>query len=151
MRRKIFVSMFMIALVAALVGGATFAYFSDTATNTNNSFAAGTLDIGNAEWTASGDFVVTNSFPGDTKTKEFTVKNTGSLPFNFNYSVVGAGDLFGGANPSSVTATDNDADNQLAPGETAIITVTFSMPTAAGNEYQGKQGTATITVNANQI
>ncbi len=45
MRRKIFLSMLMIALVAALVGGATFAYYTDQEVNNDNTFAAGTLDI----------------------------------------------------------------------------------------------------------
>lgn len=38
-------SMLVIALAAALVSGATMAWFTDTATSLNNTFSAGTVDI----------------------------------------------------------------------------------------------------------
>jgi len=44
-KTKIFMSMLVIALAAALVGGATMAWFTDEATNVGNTFTAGTVDI----------------------------------------------------------------------------------------------------------
>lgn len=151
MKKKILGSMLMISLVAALVGGATFAYFSDSATNSNNSFAAGTLLIDDAALSVSGAWDVTNAYPGMSATKTFTVKNAGSLPFKFTYSMAGTGALFGGDNPSTLTVTDEDGDDQLAPNESAVITAKFAMPDVAGNEYQNAAGTAVLTVNASQI
>ena len=43
--RKILVSLMIIALVCALIGGGVYAVFSDTETSTSNTFAAGTLDL----------------------------------------------------------------------------------------------------------
>jgi spore coat-associated protein N len=43
--KKIMMSLFTIAIVGALIGGGTFAYFSDTETSTGNTFQSGTIDF----------------------------------------------------------------------------------------------------------
>jgi len=43
--KNILKSLVIVVAVAAVAGGATWAYFTDQAKNTNNTFAAGTLDI----------------------------------------------------------------------------------------------------------
>ncbi|AXF56987.1 TasA family protein [Salicibibacter kimchii] len=58
-----------------LIGGGTFAYFSDSA-ETDNTFAAGTLDL-DAEPTEIID--VDNLQPGDTMIRDFELQNNGSL------------------------------------------------------------------------
>ncbi|WP_299744513.1 CalY family protein [uncultured Rossellomorea sp.] len=63
------------ALGLALVGGGTYAYFSDSV-ETNSTFAAGTLDI-NAAPTTIID--VKNIKPGDWMNRSFQLKNDGSL------------------------------------------------------------------------
>lgn len=63
------------ALGLALVGGGTYAYFSDSE-DTNNTFAAGTLDL-SANPTAIVD--VDNLKPSDRIERDFTLKNDGSL------------------------------------------------------------------------
>jgi len=45
MNKKILISLAMIAAVAAVVVGATTAYFSDVETSTGNTFTAGTIDL----------------------------------------------------------------------------------------------------------
>lgn len=59
----------------ALIGGGTFAYFSDTET-TNNTFAAGTLDLA-VDPTVIID--VDNLKPGDVMVREFILENSGTL------------------------------------------------------------------------
>lgn len=59
----------------SLIGGGTYAYFSDTA-QTNNSFAAGTLDL-TAEPTEIID--VDELQPGDSVIRDFELQNSGSL------------------------------------------------------------------------
>ncbi|WNS41861.1 TasA family protein [Paenibacillus sp. MMS20-IR301] len=63
------------ALGLSLIGGGTFAYFSDTAQSTAT-FAAGTLDL-----TSDPSVIVdiSNLKPGDTVTKNFKLKNSGTL------------------------------------------------------------------------
>ncbi|MBS4192183.1 M73 family metallopeptidase [Bacillus sp. FJAT-49705] len=63
------------ALGLSLVGGGTFAYFSDTEV-TNNTFAAGTLDLSVNPKTIVN---VDNIKPGDTMLREFKLVNNGSL------------------------------------------------------------------------
>lgn len=63
------------ALGLTLIGGGTFAYFSDTAQSTAT-FAAGTLDL-NSDPSVIVD--LNNLKPGDTVTKNFKLKNDGTL------------------------------------------------------------------------
>lgn len=63
------------ALGLSLIGGGTFAYFSDTAQSTAT-FAAGTLDL-NSDPSVIVD--LNNLKPGDTVTRNFKLKNDGSL------------------------------------------------------------------------
>ncbi|WP_100010389.1 TasA family protein [Lentibacillus sediminis] len=59
----------------SLVGGGTFAYFSDAET-VDNTFAAGTLDLGVDPTIA---FDIDNLKPGDTMIRSFKMTNEGSL------------------------------------------------------------------------
>lgn len=74
-KAKLGLSMATAALGISLVGGGTFAYFSATE-NTTGTFAAGYIDL-----TANPTTVinVTDIKPGDSWTKSFTLKNTGTV------------------------------------------------------------------------
>lgn len=63
------------ALGISMIGGGTYAYFSSSET-TNNSFAAGTLDL-TAEPTEIIE--VEDLKPGDSMTRDFELQNSGSL------------------------------------------------------------------------
>lgn len=45
MKKRILLSAIVVTVVCVLVGGATFAYFTDSATNSWNNFSAGTIDL----------------------------------------------------------------------------------------------------------
>ncbi|MCK6208148.1 CalY family protein [Bacillus infantis] len=74
-KKKLGLGIASAALGVSLVGGGTFAYFSDTAEATG-SFAAGTLDL-SADPTTIID--VDNIKPGDTMLRSFDLVNGGSL------------------------------------------------------------------------
>ncbi|SFA99693.1 spore coat-associated protein N [Lentibacillus halodurans] len=79
------------ALGLSLIGGGTYAYFSDSET-TNNTFAAGTLDLA-VEPTQVID--VDNIQPGESMTRDFELQNNGSLAIDkvlleTDYSVIDA-------------------------------------------------------------
>jgi predicted ribosomally synthesized peptide with SipW-like signal peptide len=78
MKKLLFIAMAAI-LSIGLIGGA-FAYFTDTATTTANSFTAGTLSIDNNELTSITAFTIPNMAPGDV-TGEYSViiRNDGSI------------------------------------------------------------------------
>ncbi|WP_439020199.1 TasA family protein [Bacillus thuringiensis] len=75
LKKKLGMGIASAVLGAALVGGGTFAFFSDKEVS-NNTFAAGTLDL-----VANPKAVVdvSNLKPGDTIEKEFKLENKGSL------------------------------------------------------------------------
>lgn len=148
MKTRIFMSMLVIALAAALVGGATMAIFTDMEQSLGNTFAAGTVDItvGTTTLAVNSD----NIDPGDTKTGSFSVTNAGTLELRYSVSAATSGALFGGANPAVVGGLDDDQNVVLAPGATATVTFTVTLPAAAGNEYQGVSGTVNLTINAVQ-
>jgi spore coat-associated protein N len=75
LKKKLGLGVASAALGLSLVGGGTFAYFSDTAV-TNNSFAAGTLDLA-ANPTTIID--IDNLKPGDTMLRTFNLENNGTL------------------------------------------------------------------------
>lgn len=67
------------ALAVSMIGGGTYAYFSDTEVN-NSTFAAGTLDINVKGNDADNAIInVSNLKPGDTMLRTFKLNNTGSL------------------------------------------------------------------------
>jgi spore coat-associated protein N len=63
------------ALGLSFIGGGTFAYFSDSV-ETENTFAAGTLDLGLNPSTVVN---INNIKPGDEIYREFTLENNGTL------------------------------------------------------------------------
>lgn len=90
-KKKLGLGVASAALGLALIGGGTFAYFSDTEV-TNNTFAAGTLDLA---VNPSVIVDVNNLKPGDVVAREFALENNGSLDISSidlatAYSVVDA-------------------------------------------------------------
>ncbi|WP_017796438.1 CalY family protein [Oceanobacillus kimchii] len=74
-----------------LIGGGTYAYFSDSVT-TNNTFAAGTIDLG---MDPTEIISVDNIKPGDVITRDFELQNNGTLDIekvllDTDYTVVDA-------------------------------------------------------------
>ena len=92
-------------LVIAMVGGGTWAYFSDTESSTNNSLTAGTLDLTvNGVNTAVTTFSEAAVVPGDSGNGSTTLANAGSLAgeLDITFSVIsntpgaGGGEYEGG-------------------------------------------------------
>ncbi len=90
MNRRTILSVAIILLAVASVGGATMAWFTDSET-VENQFTAGTLII-NAEdgWRELEGDNWENANPGDCKPKDFTVTNEGSKNMYVRFSFNGA-------------------------------------------------------------
>ena len=91
-KKKLGMGVMSAAMGLALMGGGTYAYFSDTA-EASGSFAAGTLDL-SADPTTMID--VEDIKPGDTMLRSFDLVNGGSLDIasitlDTDYTVTGAG------------------------------------------------------------
>ena len=175
MKTKIFMSMLVIALAAALVGGATMAWFTDTATNPGNTFTAGTIDIVLQDHpddiVETPIFNFTNIAPGwESGVVTVNVQNAGSLPMKVRGVVSG----------TTVTAADKalyaalDGQYKLpgmtawsawyaAPalpltralplipaGTTVTVELQFRLPDDTGNAAQGGSVTLDLTLTATQ-
>ena len=83
MNKKIVKSVLMIGAVLTMVGGATFAWFSDTETSSGNVLSAGTIDIsvdGENPWVSTYEEYLTDMKPSQVRYIEFVVKNVGENP-----------------------------------------------------------------------
>lgn len=95
-KKKLGLGLASAALGLALVGGGTFAYFSDTEV-TENTFAAGTLDLAVNPITIID---VNNLKPGDWMPRTFNLENNGSLDISqvlltTDYTISGTDEDFG--------------------------------------------------------
>lgn len=85
--KKIVLSAMSILASLALLGGATFAFFSDVGTSSENIFNSGTLDMQLTDDDqgptddVSGTWGLASA-PGDTFSGDLKIKNTGSVPAN---------------------------------------------------------------------
>jgi spore coat-associated protein N len=141
------------ALAATLIGGGTFALFTDNVSNANNTFATGNFSITNNDSTTVTVTDVLNGVmaPGDSVEKTYTIQNDGDydawVKINPDASI-STGDLFGGTTPISVTL---DEDVEYIPaGGTKTFTVKYQLPLTAGNSYQNKTGSYTVNFQAVQ-
>ncbi|MDN3016814.1 TasA family protein [Paenibacillus sp. BSR1-1] len=171
LKKKMGAALVTTALGAALIGGGTFAIFSDSATNAQNTFTSGTLDINLTDSAYSGakHVSLTDIAPGDEGTKTITVKNDGSLQLRYNITQALNGFLAsndpdndsvadpGESNPLAVTLKDSTGaevtkltDRVLNSGASETFTVEYKMPINAGNTYQAKSATYDFSVAAEQ-
>jgi len=80
MKKRIAISMFVVLLVTAAMGGATMAWFTDQAEIEQNVFEAGTVELDATDNfdAATANSTLENWNPGDCSDKEITIEYTGS-------------------------------------------------------------------------
>lgn len=142
MNSRILLSAASIAAAGALVVGATFAYFGDSGTSSDNIFSSGTFDM---KLTDNNETALDNvsgtwglaSAPGDTFTGDLNIKNTGSVAANHIELAFGNVVTNSVSAPGSTSTTpmdtvlevtalqwDADADGDFTdPGEDLLATV----------------------------
>ena len=175
-KRALVASVFTMLMCITMLIGTTFAWFTDTASTSVNQIKSGTLNV--ELWQATSDAKLDSSAlkwvkatdgadqevlwePGATYDLEsFRIKNNGSLALKYQVQISG---IVGDAELLDVidftvkigdgTATTlANWDGKLAAEEvTGAITITGTMRTTAGNEYQDKTiDGISITVVATQ-
>ncbi len=133
-------------LVIGIIGGGTFAYFSDTESSTNNVLTAGTLDLNiNGGNVAVTTLSVSDVAPGDSGSDNSTLANVGSLlgELDISTSAVlntpgaggteyegGSGEL--GANAELAMYIDVDQSSDWSAGDIGLKSdnTTYTHPTA---------------------
>jgi len=136
-------------LVMGLVGGGTWAYFTDVETSTGNTFAAGTLDLEvNTEnpWTSTAiDNSATPMKPGETFSPvPIACKNVGSLPGDL-YMQITAVSGVGGATtyPSGTPVCSSEPEYEAEGGPStwvAIDTIDTEMTLSCEKDASGITG-----------
>jgi len=158
-KSALFSSVVVLLLCFTMLLGATFAWFTDNASSSVNKIQAGTLDIqfldanGNSlngktlSWQkAAGhenDEVLWE--PGCTyNLQTITIKNNGNLALKYKIEITGIqGDaklneaIDWKITNSNTTVSELGADHSLAVGASDTLTISGTMKTTAGNEYQG--------------
>lgn len=141
------------ALVCALVGGATFALFTSNDTNDGNTFGAGTVIVSAGESSFNPPVNYQNMAPGDTINGSFVVENEGSLAIWFKVTAKTDGCLFAGDTPAEVTIHNDNGELPAScegDADTATINYSVYLPLKADDTYQGAQGELQFKVDAVQ-
>ncbi len=118
---------FLVGVIASVVGLATWSAYSSTTNNTNNQFQTGSVTLTDND-SGTAMFNMTNARPGDTVSKCITVSYAGTLTSNVRlYGAATAGNgldayldlkvtrgTFSGATPSGMACTDGAGSNFVA-------------------------------------
>jgi len=155
------VSLLVIAVTAVMVGGASLAIFTDSASNTGNTFATGTVDI--ALSPASALVTHGNMAPGDSVSGDLTVTNSGSL--ELRYAMTTTGDDASTLDEQlECTIKDSSdtvlytgplsgaqlGDRVLDSGDSEVLTFIVELPLDTDNDYQGQSCTVSFDFAAEQ-
>jgi predicted ribosomally synthesized peptide with SipW-like signal peptide len=139
-KKKVLVSLVTMGAAAALLVGATFAYFSAKDTSTGNTFGTGILKISitgqNSDSGFQNQSLGTNWQPGETRLVNFDVKNTGSLPVNLRGFATGTWGYTSLDSQNMVKVTKVEAWN--GAGWTTLVD---SAPGITGYFYYSPNGT----------
>lgn len=127
MKKKVLISLFIIAGVGAAGFAATRAFFQSRVRSTDSSFTVGTLDLSvNDKQEAVDNFVVEGigASGNITGSKTWTVKNVGSLPGRLFFSLANVNNQENGCNrPEKADEANCEADNIGELGEVISVKV----------------------------
>jgi len=164
---RILKSLVMIGVVAALVIGATSAYFSDTERISGNTFATGILDI---DGTSNFPLNFTNLAPGGTYTQDVAVHLGGTLPADIYFglkhesgadlSAVLSAAIYDVDNSTWVTGWNpvlyyfgnwTKAATNVSPGQWRTYRVYVRMDPGADNTYQNLTNHTQVILYGTQV
>ncbi|WP_158217631.1 TasA family protein [Lottiidibacillus patelloidae] len=160
-------SSFLVGLM--LIASGTSALFTSQDTNANP-FTSGTviLELSGFDQQTNHYFDVGNMAPGDTEEREVTVTNTGTLNMRFN--ITHEWDVAGGTLGDALTVSyfkydgldgnnneiwtaisqPENANFELASGDSQLIKVEVHLPIGTGNAYQGDTAILNILASGEQ-
>lgn len=148
MKKRIMMSLMIIGLVSALVGGATFATWTASSNVSGNTFNTDTMSFTITGGTASG------LYPGASKVVNVTVNNPEEYAITVNSaSISGAtwgasGVTYNTPSVANLTGALSGSPVTVNAGSTATVPVAVTLDAAAGNDYQANTATFTVTLNA---
>jgi len=151
-------------LTIGIIGGGTFAYFSDTETSVSNTLTAGTLDLNiNGGDIAVTTLSVSDVAPGDSGSDNSTLANIGSLLGELDISTTevtntpgaggteyegGSGEL--GANAELAMYIDVDQSGDWSDGDIGLKSDNTTYNNPAALEYAIFDNYASLSWNATE-
>jgi len=152
--------MLVIALAAAMLGGATYAWFTDNV-EVGANITAGTIVLGGD--LSEQEILLPAMAPGDSVTNSFEIVNDGSLDMYYRvYFSDTAGELsdaltvkINGAEAVGLASIIVDgyyiiAKELLTAGDSHSVTIEFILPTSTDSTFQGKTFSGNLVVQATQ-
>lgn len=146
MKRRIFLSLMVIAIAAALVAGATTAYFSDVE-SANGTLTAGTLDLrvndkdGNVAL-----FNLDNIYPGYSTSGYITLSNVGSLSGILKITSVSVENKENGLTEPEIEAGDkSDKEGEL--GDLVKIKLTLQNKNNGPSSLESPEATEGVDLS----
>ena len=136
-------------LVMGLVGGGTWAYFSDVETSTGNTFTAGTLNLKVSDAAPLTEhFEVTNTVPGASGSKDWLLKNDGSIAGSLDITFSSIVDAENGVNEPEAADPDEDG-TEASPGTDGELAEVLALVIYIdeNNDDTYTEGTATLIYN----
>lgn len=148
-KRKVLISLIVIAAISALAITATAAFFIARRTATNNKFTVGTLDLNvNSNGQVLEPFVIDNigENANISGSKTWTVKNTGTLPGRLLVRLQSVSNKDNGCNDQEKTtesACDTDDNGELGNVITANVSLDGAnkVSSTLATDQQAKIGT----------
>jgi spore coat-associated protein N len=129
-------------LIIAIVGGGTWAYFSDTQGSTGNTLIAGTLDVGLANTNTmattntTATWTSTNWAPGQAASGTLYISNNGTLLVNALTVAFDYGTIDTANRPTNISGSPWNLDTDKFDKMITATTATYDSVTVAG--IQGK-------------
>jgi spore coat-associated protein N len=176
--RRILFPLLVIGLAGGLFTLGSGAFFTDQATDTDNTIATGTVDINVSPTSAT--LTASNMAPGDTINGSIVVTNSGSLALryalkstttentlaaqldmtvktegtgcnNFDGTTLYGPDDFGNTTGKAIFGDlSTHTGRTLAPSGSETLCFRVTLPTSTDNSFQGLTTTATLTFDAEQ-
>ena len=156
--KRMFLSLITIAVVAALTTFGSLALFTDTTSNTGNTFTAGEVSLSEVTETLVD---VGPIAPGDGDVFNYHVSYSGNIEawLGLDTEAVGElltcnGDIFELAISDGTKTYNNNAPNQVIGhfngGHAVNLSVTWELPLEADNDCEGDGATLSMKVHAVQ-
>ena len=149
--RKLSLTILIVGLIGAAAGFGVFSAYSATTSNTGNSFAAGSVAIGDNDGGSSALYVGSNKKPGDSVTSCIQVTYTGTLGASvklYTPSTVTNGSAFDLTVERGTQTTGAFPDcGDFSPTSEAYDGPLGSFPTTYGGGIDGKDAAAAWAQN----
>jgi camelysin-like metallo-endopeptidase len=150
-RRKIYLTLLVLGLLAGAPWAATHALFTDSQDITGNTFSTGSVDISASPATAL--VTLTTMAPGDKVTGELTVTNAGTLQLRYAMTtgITGSTTLADGLEAQIKTGVTTCSNAGFDTDGTSVYNSTLTSAAIGSTAQGGQAGDRTLNPSASEV